>query len=63
MNARSLATCIYEKGPQTLTDTISKVEKPNAVQQLTAMINPPSTVNMMSHMKKITVSSARNKDI
>ena len=48
-NAHSLATCIYEKGPQMLSDAISKVEKLNAVQQLTATITPPSTVNMMSN--------------
>ena len=30
-NAHSLATCIYEKGPQTLNDAISEVEKLNAV--------------------------------
>ena len=48
-NAHSLATHIYEKGPQTLSYAISKVEKLNAVQQLTAMIIPPSTVNMMSN--------------
>ena len=47
-NAHSLATHIYEKGPQTLSDVISKLEKLNAVQQLIAMIIPPSTVNMMS---------------
>ena len=39
----------FEKGPQTLTDVLSKVEKLNAVQQLTAMIIPSSTVNVMSH--------------
>ena len=48
-NANSLATCIYEKGPQMLTVGILEVEKLNAVQQLTAMIIPPSTVNVMSH--------------
>ena len=48
-NAHSLATCIHEKGPQRLSDTISKVKKLNAVQQLTVMITPPSTVNMMSN--------------
>ena len=47
-NAHSLATCIYEKGPQMLTDAISEVEKLNAVQQLTATIIPPSMVNVMS---------------
>ena len=50
-NAHSLATCIYEKGPQTLTDAISKVEKLNDVQQLTATIIPPSTVNILSNEK------------
>ena len=48
-NAHSLATRIYEKGLQKLMDAISKVEKLNDVQQLTATIIPPSTVNMMSH--------------
>ena len=48
-NAHNLATHIYEKGPQTLTDAISKVEKLNAIQQLTAMIIAPSTVNVMFH--------------
>ena len=46
-NAHSLATHIDEKGPQMLTDTISEVEKLNAAQQPTAMIIPPSTVNIM----------------
>ena len=35
-----LATHTYEKGPQTLADAISEVEKLNAVQQLTATIIP-----------------------
>ena len=48
-NAHSLATSIYEKGPQMFTDTISEVEKLNAVQQLTATITPPSMVKVMSH--------------
>ena len=48
-NAHSLATHIYEKGPQTLNNTISKVEKLNDVQQLTAIITPLFTVNMMSN--------------
>ena len=46
-NAHSLATHIYEEGPQMLSDVISEVEKLNAVQQLTATITPPSMVNMM----------------
>ena len=32
-----------------LTDSISEVEKLNAAQQLTAMISPPSMVNVMSN--------------
>ena len=48
-NGNSLATHIYEKGPQTLNNAISKVEKLNAVQQLTATITPPSTNNMMTN--------------
>ena len=48
-NTCSLATHVYEKGPQMPIDTISEVEKLNALQQLTAMIIPPSMVNMMSH--------------
>ena len=48
-NVHSLATHIYEKGPQMLTDAIMEVEKLSAIQQLTAMIIPPSTVNVMSH--------------
>ena len=48
-NAHNLATCIYEKGPQTLTDAISEVEKLNSVQQLQAMIIPSSIINMMSN--------------
>ena len=39
--------CIYEMGPQTLTDAILEVEKLNATQQLTAMIILPYTVNVM----------------
>ena len=47
-NAHNLAACIYKKGPQTLTDTISEVEKLHAAQ-LTATLIPSSTVNVMSH--------------
>ena len=50
-NAHSLATCIYEKGPQMLSNAISEVKKLNAVQQLTATITPPSMVNKMSNDK------------
>ena len=48
-NTHNLATQVYEKGPQTLADAISKVEKLQAVQPLTATLLPSSTVNVMSH--------------
>ena len=48
-NVHTLATHIYEKGPQMLTDAISKVEKLYATQQLTATIAPPSMVTIMSN--------------
>ena len=47
-NAHTVATHVYEKGPQTLADAISKVEKLQAAQQLTATLLPSSTVNVMS---------------
>ena len=47
-NAHTIAACVYEKGPQTLADAISKVEKLQAVQQLTATLLPSSTVNAIS---------------
>ena len=37
-DAHMLATRIYEKGPQTLPDIISEVEKLQAAQQLTATL-------------------------
>ena len=48
-NAHKLATWVYEKGPQTLTDAISEVKKLQAVQQLPATLILSSTVNVMSH--------------
>ena len=48
-NAHTLAAQDYEKGPQTLADTISKIEKLQAVLLLTATLLPSSTVNVMSH--------------
>ena len=48
-NAHTLATHVYEKGPQTLADAISEVEKLQEAQQLTATLLPSSTVNVMSH--------------
>ena len=48
-DTHTLATRIYEKELQTLTDTISKVEKLQTTQQHTATLIPSSTVNVMSN--------------
>ena len=47
-NAHTLATRVYEKGPQSLADAIREVEILQAAQQLTTMLLPSSTVNVMS---------------
>ena len=48
-NAHTLATRIYEKGPQSLVDATKEVEKLQAAQQLTATLLPSSSVNTMSN--------------
>ena len=48
-NTHTIAARVYEKGPQTLADTIIEVEKLQAGQQLTATLLPSSTANVMSH--------------
>ena len=50
-NTHTLATCVYEKGHQALANAISKVEKLQAVQQLTASLLPSYAVNVMSHVE------------
>ena len=47
-NAHTIATKVYEKGPQTLTEAIREVEKLQAAQQLTSTLLPTSLVNTMS---------------
>ena len=47
-NAHTLATKVYEKGPQSLADAIREVENLQAAQQLTSTLLPPSSVNIMS---------------
>ena len=47
-NAHTLATRVYENGPQSLADAIREVEKLQASQQLTATLLPSSSVNVMS---------------
>ena len=46
--AHTLATRVYEKGPQSLADAIREVEKLQAAQQLKSTLLPPSSVNIMS---------------
>ena len=48
-NAHILAAPVYEKGPQTLADAISEVDKLQAPQQLMATLLPSSTFNVMSN--------------
>ena len=48
-NTHTLAACVYEKGPQTLTDAINAVEKLQAAQQLTPTLLPSSTINAMTN--------------
>ena len=47
-NAHSIATKVYEKGPQTLSDMIKEVEKLQTAQQLTSTLLPASSINTMS---------------
>ena len=47
-NVHTLATRVYEKGPQSLANTIKEVEKLQAAQQLTSTLLPSSSVNTMS---------------
>ena len=47
-NVHTIATKVYEKGPQTLTEAIREVEKLQAAQQLTSSLLPASLVNVMT---------------
>ena len=47
-NVHTIATKVYEKGPQTLTEAIREVEKLQATQQLTSSLLPASSVNVMT---------------
>ena len=47
-NVHTIATKVYEKGPQTLSETIKEVEKLQAPQQITSSLLPTSSVNTMS---------------
>ena len=47
-NAHTIATKVYEKGPQTLAEAIREVQKLQATQQITSSLLPTSSVNTMS---------------
>ena len=47
-NVHTIATKVYEKGPQTLAKAIKEVEKLQAAQQITSSLLPTSSVNTMS---------------
>ena len=47
-NAHTIATKVYEKGPQNLAEAIKEVEKLQATQQITSTLLPTSSVNTMS---------------
>ena len=47
-NAHTIATKVYEKGPQTLAEAIKEVEKLQATQQITSTLFSTSSVNTMS---------------
>ena len=47
-NVLTIATKVYEKGPQTLTEAIKEVEKLQAAHQITSTLLPASLVNTMS---------------
>ena len=40
-NVHTIATKVYEKGPQTLSEAIKEVEKLQAAQQITSSLYPP----------------------
>ena len=46
-NAHTIATKVYEKGPQTLHEAIKEVKKLQAAQQITSSLLPVSSVNTM----------------
>ena len=47
-NAHTIVTKVYEKGPQTLAETIREVEKLQAAHELTSSLLPMSLVNVMT---------------
>ena len=59
-NTLTLAANVYEKGPQTLADTIREVEELQAAKQLTATLLLSSTVNVCP-MRKTDVTNVKSQ--
>ena len=47
-NTHTIATKVYEKGPQTLSEAVKEIEKLQAAQQITSSLLPTSSVNTLS---------------
>ena len=56
-NAHTIATKVYKKGPQTLTEAIKEAEKLQAAQQITSTLLPTSSVIMTGvfNVKKLAI--------
>ena len=61
-NVQTLATRVYEKGPQSLADAIREIDKLQAAQQLAATLLPSSSVGSCQVMMT-NASSVKNQDI
>ena len=59
-SAHTIATKVYEKGPQPLAEAIKEVEKLQATQQITSTLLPTSLVNTMSSDNDRCFSMSRN---
>ena len=64
-NAHTIATKVYKKGPQTLTEAIKEVEKLQATQQITSTLLPPHQSTLCPvimtgafNVKKLTIWQA-----
>ena len=60
-NAHTIATKVYEKGPQTSAEAIKEVENLQAAQQITSTLLPTSSVNTMSSDNDRLFSVSRNQ--
>ena len=58
-NAHTIATKVYKKRPQTLTEATKEVEKLQSAQQITSTLLPTSSVNTMSGDNEQVLSMSR----